>query len=539
MSIIYDFVTLENQIEHDLEHTLEHKKQFSTPKIYSAKGDLSKRWYVYFSFRNPATGKLQRMKNIYGIANKFDTREDRMTVLTCYRINLIRLLKKGYSPFEDNSELHTNLSSCNEQRRRLQSIQKGNEEEIPYSSYFDGTETPKDHAGLDTNLASCNEQPDRLQPESNVDDESSIEEIPTSIKNSTVVATDISSTVATVKATSATSENPEIVGGEDKSQINTPKKTPPIATAQPTSVATGNTTPKLKEEMAFALSLKKQVISPRTLRDYTSSANTFIEWLKIHKSELQQASDINRMTCIAYLNSIASRSSARNRNNHKVNLSSLFEVLKENEVVTENYFKKISKLKSIPKRNRRYTLEEQERIFKYLETKDPVLLLYIKCISYAFLRPIEVCRLKVKDIDLNNKTLHFQAKNKAHKIKMIPQLLLDDLGDISHLKKENVLFTPEGLGKEWVATVESRRDYFSKRFKKVVKDTFDFDENYGLYSFRHTYVTKLYRQLIKEHAPYAAKSKLMLITGHTTMTALEKYLRQIDAELPEDYSDML
>lgn len=50
MSTIYDFVTLENQIEHDLEHTLEHKKQFSLPKIYSAKGDLSKRWYVYFHF---------------------------------------------------------------------------------------------------------------------------------------------------------------------------------------------------------------------------------------------------------------------------------------------------------------------------------------------------------------------------------------------------------------------------------------------------------------------------------------------------------
>jgi hypothetical protein len=30
----------------------------------------------------------------------------------------------------------------------------------------------------------------------------------------------------------------------------------------------------------------------------------------------------------------------------------------------------------------------------------------------------------------------------------------------------------------------------------------------------------------------------MLITGHSTMTALEKYLRDIDAELPEDYSHL-
>jgi hypothetical protein len=31
----------------------------------------------------------------------------------------------------------------------------------------------------------------------------------------------------------------------------------------------------------------------------------------------------------------------------------------------------------------------------------------------------------------------------------------------------------------------------------------------------------------------------MLITGHTSKTALEKYLRDIDAHLPEDYSEML
>ena len=31
----------------------------------------------------------------------------------------------------------------------------------------------------------------------------------------------------------------------------------------------------------------------------------------------------------------------------------------------------------------------------------------------------------------------------------------------------------------------------------------------------------------------------MLITGHATITALRKYLRDIDAELPADYSEML
>ena len=63
---IFELITLDVLNEHDLEHNLEHKPLFSTPKIFDANGDLSKRWYVYFSYRNPETGKLKRVKNIYG-----------------------------------------------------------------------------------------------------------------------------------------------------------------------------------------------------------------------------------------------------------------------------------------------------------------------------------------------------------------------------------------------------------------------------------------------------------------------------------------
>jgi integrase len=60
-----------------------------------------------------------------------------------------------------------------------------------------------------------------------------------------------------------------------------------------------------------------------------------------------------------------------------------------------------------------------------------------------------------------------------------------------------------------------------------------------LYSFRHTFITRLYRNIREKKSQQIAKSELMLITGHSTITALDKYLRDIDAELPEDYSDML
>ncbi len=93
------------QNEHDLEHDLLVKKSFSIPKIYTANGDLKKRWYVYFSYRNPDNGKLKRMKNIYGIVNKYKTKEERLSILTSYRRNLLKLLKEGFDPFADNTAL--------------------------------------------------------------------------------------------------------------------------------------------------------------------------------------------------------------------------------------------------------------------------------------------------------------------------------------------------------------------------------------------------------------------------------------------------
>ncbi len=69
MATFNEIITLEHESEHVLEHDLSNRKNFSVPKIYTAKGDITKHWYVNISFRNPKTLKLQRMKNVYGKAN--------------------------------------------------------------------------------------------------------------------------------------------------------------------------------------------------------------------------------------------------------------------------------------------------------------------------------------------------------------------------------------------------------------------------------------------------------------------------------------
>lgn len=294
----------------------------------------------------------------------------------------------------------------------------------------------------------------------------------------------------------------------------------------------------IKEAFEFGLNLKEQVMTKSSFANYKSRVNRFLKWLINNGYEKYSINNLNRKIVNTYLNEILKDSSARNRNNTRADLNTLFKTLENNELIKENFITKIDVLNSTPKRNKTFTPKLEKDIYNYLDKTNKHLLLYIKFISYSFLRPVEICRLKIEDVDIQDKKLYIKAKNQPVKIKIIPDILLKELPDISAKNPKMFLFTHDEIGGFWDTEENNKRNYFSKQFKKV-KEHFNLGSEYGLYSFRHTFITKVYRKLRENNTPFETKSKLMLITGHTTMTALEKYLRDIDAELPKDYSELI
>lgn len=294
--------------------------------------------------------------------------------------------------------------------------------------------------------------------------------------------------------------------------------------------------PSIEDAFEAVLKLKKNVMNKTSFGNYQLRIKRFKDSLP---DTTRQITSITKKDVITFLNSILESTSPRNRNNYRTDLSSFFKELENNEYIADNFIAKINVLKSVPERNKTFSDTMQEDIFNHLEKNDSMLLLFIKFISYNLLRPVEACRLRIKDVDVNERRLYVRAKNQPVKIKIIPEILINDLPDLTGLNPELYLFTPNGYGQEWEAEENNRRDHFSKRFNEGVKKQFNLNEDYGLYSFRHTFITKLYRKLREKNSQQIAKSELMLITGHATITALDKYLRDIDAELPEDYSKLL
>lgn len=389
-------------------YDLKQKKQYSEPKIYNAGGDINERWYVYFSYRNPATDKLERQTPIYTGLHHHKNLRDRNAAVKMLRDSLSDVLRNGYNPYDESE------TAVDEQKKM---------------------------------------------------------------------------TVA--------------------------------------------------EAIKFVVDLKENEYQSHSFIAFRSRLFQFRDWMLKNGFENRYITSVNKNVVVNYLNYVLHKNSASNRNNTRAAISTFFSTLKVNDIVQINFIDEINILKTKPERNKSYTTKQETDIFERLEKIDPILALYIKFVSYNFLRPVEVNRLKVRDINLNDKRIYVVAKNKRVKIKILPDILIKDLPDLSQYDNDAFLFGMIALGEHWNTTETSRRGFYTKKFKKLIKNHFKLDKNYGMYSFRHTFIAKLYNALLKGSTPFAAKSSLMLITGHTTMSALEEYLRDIDAELPDDYSHLL
>lgn len=383
-------------------------RQYSEPVLYDCKGDIKKPWYVYFQYRNPATGKMERQPSITSGINKHKKKSDRYKAARILIQVVSDILANGWNPYDDDS-------------------------------------SP--------------------------------------------------------------------LGKEVKMTIH--------------------------EASKFALDIKRRQYATG-YKSFESHVLRFQKWLDENGFKGLYVTRITKKTVIDYLNNVLSATSAANRNNARSNLSVFFQVLEDNEIIPINFIKKINVIKSKPQRNKSYTLSQENDIYDFLALEHPVMLTYIMFISYNFVRPIEVNRLRIRDVDQRNRRLHYRAKNKLVKIKIIPEVLAKELPDLSRFPQDAFLFGMTGIGQEWESTEVSRRDFYTKQFLKLVKKKFGLAKDYTLYSFRHTFIAKLYQAFVSEGlTPNAAEEKLMLITGHTTKTALRAYLRDIDAVLPEDYSSYL
>lgn len=472
MSILLQILTNEYGNEYDLAS----KPLFSEPKIYDANGDISKRWYVYYSFRNSKTGKLVRQKPIYKGVNRYKTKSERLELLSKYRKGMSVLLRAGYSPYEEKK-----IS-----KERLSAILK-----------------------IKTETKIHNSQKNTVRDLIKI----------LSVNNPQIKTEHIENT----------NEIKQVVSSENIRHLQTNKLV------------------SVQNALAHAIKIRKGSWSKATTPTMIGHYNKFIKWLEKNKLINIDIRELKKLHISQFLeqlkvqkgkNSPITNASPKTKNNHRATLSSLFSQLSQDDFIDKNFFEDIRILKSTPKKNKAYSDKQVKEIREHLDIHDPYLRIFIQFMSYAFLRNKEVCKIQIKNIDLDAKRIYVATKTGAFDaIPIISELeqVIQKM-EIHKYDQEDFLITKYGYPSKWAVEEKSKSGHFSKRFNKIVRLPLKLTLDHTLYSFRHTAALNLYHSIKDEGYSYQEiLLKLMPITRHKSKEGLENYLRDIGAFLPKDY----
>ena len=231
-------------------------------------------------------------------------------------------------------------------------------------------------------------------------------------------------------------------------------------------------------------------------RNYQSFFNVFSEWIKeegLHRLGINQLTKAHVYAFVDYLR--AEREiGAKTTINYITRLNSLCNELIEREILLENPTKGVKKPKATSGTHYVYTEEQQARLEDWLREHDPELYLFTRLIYYGFLRPVELCRMRVQHINLNRRSIVIPAeltKNHTQQGIYIVDPLMEDLeaAGLEKLHPNHYLFSKKLLPGEFriprkVATV---------RHRTALEETGLYDGKLTLYSWKHTGVCNAYQ----------------------------------------------
>ncbi len=143
-------------------------------------------------------------------------------------------------------------------------------------------------------------------------------------------------------------------------------------------------------------------------------------------------------------------------------------------------------IRSVKKEHRLPVVLSKEEVKQIIDViKNPKHKILISLAYAAGLRVSEVVSIKVKDLDINNLTIHIrQAKGKKDRISLLPEKLVDDIRNlIAGKNAKDLLFVSERGGK---LTTRTAQKVFQNAWKKsgIKKDA-------SFHSLRHSFATHL------------------------------------------------
>lgn len=111
------------------------QKLIILPKLNNRKGDTAKQWYVFYSFRNPQTGKMEQ-KRVYAGFEKYKTESGKYRHARDLVAELTEKLKNGWIPIDDEKVVYEDVTQHESVAKKYSKIRRSNKNFTYYSSKF-------------------------------------------------------------------------------------------------------------------------------------------------------------------------------------------------------------------------------------------------------------------------------------------------------------------------------------------------------------------------------------------------------------------
>ncbi len=234
---------------------------------------------------------------------------------------------------------------------------------------------------------------------------------------------------------------------------------------------------------------------PATYTSYKSKFRYFLKYVKSKKRGNIFIYQLTRDDADGFVQYLKNERKLTNKtiNDYVVLMKRFFGNAVRSGYCQENVFEHHKKLKESTKRPRTFSSDITKKIVKVMEENDTQMYLAIQMMFNCFIRPGELRKLRIWDIDFSNGSIRIPAdvsKVGKQRVVVIPDHLLAKLKNVIQGRYPEEYYIISKKGEPWIRGVG--RNYLYNRFVRI-KKMLDIPNSYILYAWKHTGMVELKR----------------------------------------------
>lgn len=284
---------------------------------------------------------------------------------------------------------------------------------------------------------------------------------------------------------------------------------------------------KLTDAIELFLKIKKKEMRIDGFRSYTSYAKRLTDWMISRKIDDCYVITFSIDLAIELMNEIAINEKLGNRtwNNHFVFYRSLWNWLIENNYCKENAFGKFKKKREEEKIRKVIPDKVHADIMEWCRQYNPKFEIIIDLVRASFIRPSEICKIRIGDIDVFNKVIKIpESQSKTHNFRFayLPDWLVAKI--VVHYQLDRFPLSYLLVSKQLEpGVIEWNTRKLDKIWEKL-RDKLELGKDMQLYSYRDTGITFLENKGVPRNV-------IQKLTDHKSERMVGKYIGKPSQEL--------